>query len=93
MTLDTTRPDLTLGVVGAGIMGRGIAQVAAEAGMTVLLADARPEAVAEPVSFCSDMTRSKAAKGSLTFESAEAGIDRIQATNAGLNRGYDARSS
>ncbi len=33
-------------VVGAGTMGRGIAQVAATAGFTVLLYDARPEAVA-----------------------------------------------
>ncbi|WP_134499224.1 3-hydroxyacyl-CoA dehydrogenase NAD-binding domain-containing protein [Microvirga pakistanensis] len=51
MPLDATRTDLTLGIVGAGIMGRGIAQVAAEAGITVLLADVRPEAVAEAVAF------------------------------------------
>jgi enoyl-CoA hydratase/carnithine racemase len=38
MALDPNRPDLTLGIVGSGVMGRGIAQVAAEAGMTVLLA-------------------------------------------------------
>jgi 3-hydroxyacyl-CoA dehydrogenase len=27
MTLDPNRPDLALGIVGSGVMGRGIAQV------------------------------------------------------------------
>ncbi|GBD42782.1 3-hydroxyadipyl-CoA dehydrogenase [bacterium HR40] len=43
---DPGRSDLTLGIVGTGTMGRGIAQVAAEAGCQVLLCDARAEAVA-----------------------------------------------
>jgi hypothetical protein len=42
--LDPLRPDLTLGVVGTGIMGRGIAQIAAQAGVRVLLYDTRAEA-------------------------------------------------
>jgi 3-hydroxybutyryl-CoA dehydrogenase len=93
MTLDTTRPDLTLGIVGAGIMGRGIAQVAAEAGITVLLADARSDAVAEAIAFCADMIRRKAAKGSLTPEEADAAVARLRATDAGPDRGYDAFAS
>ncbi|MXQ10642.1 3-hydroxyacyl-CoA dehydrogenase [Microvirga makkahensis] len=93
MTFEATRTDLTLGVIGAGVMGRGIAQVAAEAGITVLLADARPEAVAEAVGFCTDMIRRKAAKGSLTPESAEAAIGCLRATDAGPDRGYDAFAS
>ncbi len=36
----------TVGIVGAGAMGRGIAQIAAQAGSTVLLFDTQPEAVA-----------------------------------------------
>lgn len=36
----------TVGVVGAGAMGRGIAQIAAQAGSTVRLHDTQPEAVA-----------------------------------------------
>jgi 3-hydroxybutyryl-CoA dehydrogenase len=36
----------TVGVVGAGAMGRGIAQIAAQAGSTVRLFDTQPEAVA-----------------------------------------------
>jgi len=44
MPIDPSRTDLTLAVVGAGVMGRGIAQVAAQAGCRVLLQDARPGA-------------------------------------------------
>jgi len=37
----------TVGVVGAGAMGRGIAQIAAQAGSTVRLYDTQPQAVAK----------------------------------------------
>jgi 3-hydroxybutyryl-CoA dehydrogenase len=37
----------TVGVVGTGAMGRGIAQIAAQAGSTVKLYDAQPQAVAK----------------------------------------------
>ena len=39
----------TVGVVGAGAMGRGIAQIATQAGSTVLLFDTQPDAVARDV--------------------------------------------
>jgi 3-hydroxybutyryl-CoA dehydrogenase len=38
---DATRSDLVLGIVGTGAMGTGIAQIAAAAGVEVLLFDAR----------------------------------------------------
>jgi len=41
------QPGLQVGVIGAGAMGRGIAQVAASAGHAVVLADANAIAVAE----------------------------------------------
>ncbi|HEY6240880.1 MAG TPA: 3-hydroxyacyl-CoA dehydrogenase [Burkholderiales bacterium] len=44
MPLDVSRPDLSLAVIGTGVMGRGIAQVAAQAGIRVLLHDSRPGA-------------------------------------------------
>jgi 3-hydroxybutyryl-CoA dehydrogenase len=44
MPIDPSRSDLTLAVVGAGVMGRGIAQIAAQAGCRVLLSDTRPGA-------------------------------------------------
>ena len=37
----------TVGIVGAGAMGRGIAQIATQAGSTVKLFDAQPEAIAK----------------------------------------------
>jgi 3-hydroxybutyryl-CoA dehydrogenase len=46
MTLDVNRGDLTVGVAGCGVMGTGIAQVAAAAGCRVLLFDAREDAAA-----------------------------------------------
>jgi 3-hydroxybutyryl-CoA dehydrogenase len=90
MAIDTTRPDLIVGIVGAGIMGRGIAQVAAEAGVTVLLADVRSDAVAEAITFCTDMIHRKASKGNLTPKEAEAAVDRLRAIDAGPDRGYNA---
>src|SRR5215472_8929398 len=47
MPLDVSRSDLSLAVIGTGVMGRGIAQVAAQAGIRALLFDARPGAARE----------------------------------------------
>ncbi|AMD00195.1 3-hydroxyacyl-CoA dehydrogenase [Halomonas chromatireducens] len=44
-------PFRTLGIVGTGAMGRGIAQIAAQAGLTVYLHDQREGAVAEAREF------------------------------------------
>jgi 3-hydroxybutyryl-CoA dehydrogenase len=82
--------DLTLGIVGAGVMGRGIAQIAAESGVRVLLADARPESVQEAIAFCAQMVRRKAAKGAVSAEAAEATVARLVATDAGPANGYAA---
>ena len=44
--MSTTTPRFqTIGIVGTGAMGRGIAQIAAQAGSTVLLFDTQPDAV------------------------------------------------
>src|SRR5258708_39450250 len=42
MPLDVSRPDLSLAVIGTGVMGRGIAQIAAQAGLRALLHDHPP---------------------------------------------------
>lgn len=44
MTLDVQRPDFTLAIIGCGVMGQGIAQIAAQAGCRVLMLDTRPGA-------------------------------------------------
>jgi 3-hydroxybutyryl-CoA dehydrogenase len=82
--------ELTVGIVGAGVMGRGIAQVAAEGGMTVLLADARLEAVAEAQRFCAEMIGRKAQKGQIPQAEAEAAVARIRMTASGPDAGYAA---
>ena len=49
MAKDLSKPDLVVAVFGAGTMGRGIAQVCAQAGITTLLSDARAGAVQEAI--------------------------------------------
>jgi 3-hydroxybutyryl-CoA dehydrogenase len=44
MALDPQRQDLVIGIVGTGVMGRGIAQIAAQAGIRVVLYDTRADA-------------------------------------------------
>ena len=43
MAINLDRPDLFVAVIGAGAMGRGIAQVCAQAGLQTVLYDARDE--------------------------------------------------
>ena len=47
--VDLSKPDLLVAVIGAGTMGRGIAQVCAQAGLTCLLFDSRKGAVSEAI--------------------------------------------
>lgn len=77
--IDASRQDFVLGVVGAGIMGRGIAQVAAAGGVQVLLTDTRPEAIADARQFVARMLDRAAQKGTLTTTQAQEAIDRVRA--------------
>jgi 3-hydroxybutyryl-CoA dehydrogenase len=65
MPLDVSRPDLSLAVVGTGVMGRGIAQIAAQAGVRVLLHDSRPGAAREAKESVSGQLARLAEKGRL----------------------------
>ena len=78
MTLDVNRPDLTVGVIGTGAMGRGIVQVTAAGGMTVLMTDARPGAAAEARDFIGKMLERAAEKGQMTKDDAVAATARIK---------------
>ncbi len=62
----------TVGVVGAGAMGRGIAQVLAQAGYRVLLFDAQPQAVASAQQNVNDRWDQLAQKGRLDAETVRA---------------------
>ncbi len=75
--LDTTRDDLVLGIVGTGLMGRGIAQIAALGGVRVLLHDARPAAVAEARDAIARTLATLADKGKIGRADAEAATARL----------------
>jgi len=68
MPLDVSRPDLSLAVVGTGVMGRGVAQIAAQAGVRVLLHDSRPGAAKEAKDSVSGQLARLAEKGRLDRE-------------------------
>ncbi|WP_239081516.1 3-hydroxyacyl-CoA dehydrogenase NAD-binding domain-containing protein, partial [Streptomyces sp. SID9727] len=64
-------------IVGAGAMGRGIAQWAASAGHTVELCDVRAEAVADAVAFVRSMLDRAVAKGRMAAADAESAAARL----------------
>ena len=77
--------DLTLSgsdvlVVGAGIMGTGIAQVAAQAGHAVWLHDTREGAAADAKVRLAGLFEGLVAKGRLGGDEAAAALDRIRPT-------------
>ena len=65
MPLDVSRPDLSLAVIGTGVMGRGIAQIAAQAGIRALLHDSRPGAARDAKESVSGQLARLAEKGRL----------------------------
>ena len=69
-----------LAVVGAGLMGSGIAQVAAQAGWDVTMRDATPEALARGYEAIRGSLDRFVAKGTVTAEDAEAALGRIRTT-------------
>ncbi|MDB5903791.1 MAG: 3-hydroxyacyl-CoA dehydrogenase, partial [Betaproteobacteria bacterium] len=78
MAFDANRPDLTIGVIGTGAMGRGIVQVTAAGGMNVMIMDARPGAAQEARDFVAKMIARAAEKGSMTKDAADAAVGRIK---------------
>lgn len=67
-------------VVGAGLMGSGIAQVAAQAGWDVVLRDVSDEALARGLSGIETSYGKFVEKGRLTGQDAEAALARITTT-------------
>jgi 3-hydroxybutyryl-CoA dehydrogenase len=70
MVLDINRDDLTVGVIGCGVMGRGIAQIAAVAGCRVILVDSRAGAAIEAKAAIGTIFDKLASKGKMTAENA-----------------------
>lgn len=69
----------TVGVVGAGAMGRGIAQIAAQAGLEVLLFDLNVDAVAAARENLREVWDKLAAKGKITQDFAADSLARVVA--------------
>jgi 3-hydroxybutyryl-CoA dehydrogenase len=67
----------TVAVVGTGIMGRGIAQLAAQAGMTTRLYDAKDGAAAEGRDSIAQVLHRLAEKGRVSRADADAAIARM----------------
>lgn len=72
----------TIGVVGAGAMGRGIAQIAAQAGLEVRLFDVNAQAVQAARDALAQTWEKLVAKGKLQADTAEAALQRIKACSA-----------
>jgi 3-hydroxybutyryl-CoA dehydrogenase len=72
----------TIGVLGAGTMGSGIAQLAARAGARTLLHDPIPEALERGVKRAAEGLSKEAAKGRLSAEEATAAAARLEAVSS-----------
>ncbi len=72
------QPRLAVAVVGAGAMGAGIAQVAAQAGHEVHLVDARAGTAEAAVTTLAATLRRLAAKGKVSADAAERAIGRLR---------------
>jgi 3-hydroxybutyryl-CoA dehydrogenase len=66
-----------IGIVGAGAMGRGIAQIAAQAGLTVRLHDTSADAIGAARTSLQQTWAKLAEKGKLTPEAAQEALARI----------------
>ena len=72
----------TIGVVGTGAMGRGIAQIAAQAGSTVKLYDTQAPAITQAIDSLSAQWTKLAEKGKLTSEQVQANVSRLQGVHS-----------
>jgi len=82
MAVDPASPDYTIGVVGTGTMGRGIAQIAAAGGINVRLFDTQDGAAEAAREFIARMINRAAEKGNMSAPDAEAAVARLQIVDA-----------
>jgi 3-hydroxybutyryl-CoA dehydrogenase len=70
-----------IGVLGAGTMGSGIAQLACRSGASTLLHDPIPQALERGLQRARDGLQKEAARGRLTEDEAQAAAERLQAVD------------
>ncbi len=77
MAQDVNSPDYTIGVIGTGTMGRGIAQIAVVGGYRVKMFDAQDGAAAQAEEFVHRMVNRAAEKGQMSEDDAAAANGRL----------------
>ena len=75
-------PARTIGVLGAGTMGAGIAQLAARSGARTLLHDPIPEALQRGAARVAEGLQKEAAKGKLSAAETQAAAGRLEAVES-----------
>jgi 3-hydroxybutyryl-CoA dehydrogenase len=75
------QPVMRVGVVGGGIMGPGIAEVCARAGLEVVLADAGEAQTARAAARLSDSLQRAVSRGKLDADAAARARDRVRFTS------------
>jgi 3-hydroxybutyryl-CoA dehydrogenase len=78
MPVDIQSPSLCIGIVGTGAMGRGIAQIAAQAGIRVLLFDALHGAAANARDTVTGTLARLADKGKISAEALAAASSKLE---------------
>jgi 3-hydroxybutyryl-CoA dehydrogenase len=78
VTFDLSRAGLVVAVFGAGAMGRGIAQVCAQAGLMTLLFDSRDGAVKEAIAAIDKGLEGLVTKGRMSGSAKQAVLDRLK---------------
>ena len=76
--VDATSEELRLGVIGAGAMGRGIAQVAAVGGIKTLVFDTMDGVAENAIDFVDKMLNRQVEKGRMEEHDAIATMQRLQ---------------
>jgi 3-hydroxybutyryl-CoA dehydrogenase len=77
MPFDPNAPELTIGVVGTGSMGRGIMQVSAQGGMRVVAYDEKAGAAQTARDYIAKMLAGQVEKGRIPQADADAALSRI----------------
>src|SRR5687767_3003049 len=78
--MSMNRPVQTIGIIGSGVMGSGIAQVAAEAGLDVRLFDIDKKLLENAIGAITKFINRSAEKGKVTQQEADDAIVRITTT-------------
>jgi 3-hydroxybutyryl-CoA dehydrogenase len=76
--VDLSKSDLVVAVFGAGTMGRGVAQVCAQAGLTTLLYDSRAGAVSEAIAAIDKGLEGLVSKGRMTADTKQDVLKRLK---------------